>query len=105
MAPCTDDANCPLLYSCENNACVRTGCTSDRECAFITKNARAVCSDKICKSPCNADTDCVSMEPNTTSFQVCVEGQCKFVGCESDRECRAALGIAALPGKVRAVCR
>jgi hypothetical protein len=106
MAPCANDANCPLLYSCVDNACTRTGCESDRECAFITKNARATCVDKACQSPCNADSDCVGMEPsNMTSFQACVDGQCKFVGCESDRECRAALGIAAVPGKVRAVCR
>jgi hypothetical protein len=45
------------------------------------------------------------MDPTSNSFEACVDGQCKFVGCETDTECRAALGIAALPGKVRAVCR
>ncbi|HET8934130.1 MAG TPA: hypothetical protein VFN67_11845 [Polyangiales bacterium] len=105
MSPCADDANCPLLYACQDNACVRTGCQSDRECAFITSNPRAKCTDKMCKTPCATDSDCSSMDPTSNSFEACVEGQCKFVGCETDTECRAALGIAALPGKVRAVCR
>lgn len=105
MSPCTDDANCPLLYTCEENACVRTGCESDRECAFITSNPRAKCTDNDCKTPCSTDSDCSSMDPTNRSFEACVDGECKFVGCETDRECRAALGIAAMPGKVRAVCR
>jgi hypothetical protein len=107
MSPCTDDANCPLLYACQDNACVRTGCESDRECAFITKNPRAKCIETNCKTPCAQDSDCSSTDPtvSTASFEACVEGECKFVGCETDRECRAALNIAAMPGKVRAVCR
>jgi hypothetical protein len=105
MSPCSNDANCPLLYACQNNACERTGCQSDRECAFITNNPRAKCTEKMCKTPCATDSDCSSMDPTSNSFEACVDGQCKFVGCETDTECRAALGIAALPGKVRAVCR
>jgi hypothetical protein len=105
MSPCADDANCPLLYSCQDNACIRTGCESDRECAFITNNPRAKCTDSECNTPCANDADCASMDPTSRSFEACIEGECKFVGCETDRECRAALGIAAMPGKVRAVCR
>lgn len=105
MSPCSDDANCPLLYACQNNACVRTGCQSDRECAFITNNPRAKCTDKMCKTPCSTDSDCANTDPTSNSFEACVDGQCKFVGCETDTECRAALGIAAMPGKIRAVCR
>lgn len=105
MSPCTDDTNCPLLFACQDNACVQTGCTSDRECAFITKNPRAVCKDEKCQSPCASDSDCSSMDPMNASFQACVDGECKFVGCESDTECRAALNIAGVPGKIHAVCR
>ena len=105
MSPCNDDANCPLLYTCEDSTCTHTGCESDRECAFIMNNPRAKCSDKACKTPCTTDGDCSSMDPSNRSFEACIDGACKFVGCESDRECRAALGIAAMPGKVRAVCR
>ena len=114
MSPCTDDANCPLLYSCQSNACVQTGCGSDRECAFITKNPSAVCRDKKCQSPCAVDADCAGSAAAMTSasaaavssgFEICDQGECKFVGCETDTECRALLNVAGERGKVRAVCR
>lgn len=117
MSPCTNDANCPLLFSCMDNACVQTGCSSDRECAFITKNSSAVCKDKKCQSPCEADADCAgsaaAMAPGSgndvaaasSGFEICEQGECKFVGCETDIECRALLNIAGEKGKVRAVCR
>ncbi|MET0390507.1 MAG: hypothetical protein ABW321_31335 [Polyangiales bacterium] len=105
MAACTTDANCPLLYACVDSTCVETGCQSDRECAFITKNARAVCRDSKCESPCQADADCIANDRTATGFEVCQDAQCRFVGCESDSECRALLNLAAVPGKVRAVCR
>jgi hypothetical protein len=105
MSPCSNDANCPLLYACKDSACVQVGCTSDRECAFMNKNSRAICKDKKCQSPCVADSDCISMDPMALSFQVCDSGECKFVGCDSDTECRAALNIASVQGKVRAVCK
>jgi hypothetical protein len=104
MAPCQSDENCPLLSSCQDNACVATGCSSDRECAFITKNARAVCRDKVCTSPCAIDSDCAA-EKNTTGFDVCEDGQCKFIGCETDSECRALLALSSQRGSVHAVCR
>jgi hypothetical protein len=105
MSPCSDDSNCPLLYACQDNACVQTGCMGDRECAFVTKNPRAVCKDKKCQSPCASDGDCSTMDPTNASFQACEAGQCKFVGCASDTECRAALNIASVQGKIKAVCR
>jgi hypothetical protein len=104
MSPCTNDENCPLLFKCQDNACIETGCSSDRECAFVNKSARAVCRDKKCTSPCEVDSDCAS-EKNSTGFDVCEDGQCKFVGCESDTECRALLNLANQRSNVRAVCR
>jgi hypothetical protein len=104
MSPCTDDANCPLLYSCTDNACVQSGCSSDRECAFITKNAHAICKDTKCQAPCQSDADCAS-EKGATGFEICDQSECKFVGCDSDAECRALLNITSERGKIRAVCR
>ena len=63
-----------------------------------------VCSDKKCRVPCDADSDCAS-ESNTSSFQVCQQGQCVFVGCESDAECRALLGLQNMATRVRALCK
>jgi hypothetical protein len=102
MAACTIDENCPLLHACQDSACVEVGCRSDRECVFVTGDALAVCRDEECKVPCDADTDCVSEQER---FQVCEQGECVFVGCESDVECRALLMLESAPGNVRAVCR
>jgi hypothetical protein len=104
MSPCTNDANCPLLYSCKDSACVQTGCQSDRECAFITKNSHAECKNGKCQAPCESDADCAN-EKGATGFEICENSECKFVGCESDVECRALLNIASARGNVHAVCR
>jgi hypothetical protein len=104
MAACTIDENCPLLHACQAGACVDTGCKSDRECAFITKNSRAVCLETKCQAPCDVDADCAG-DKNTKGFQVCEQGQCVFVGCETDVECRALLDLESQPGTAHAVCR
>jgi hypothetical protein len=104
MASCTTDENCPLLFKCQDSACIETGCTSDRECAFITKNGQATCHAGKCGAPCNADADCTA-DKASTGFEVCEQGQCVFVGCESDTECRALFGLAGQRNKSRAVCR
>jgi hypothetical protein len=104
MAACTIDENCPLLHDCQDSACVDVGCRSDRECVFVTGDALGKCREGECKVPCEADTDCVS-EALEDRFQVCEQGECVFVGCESDVECRALLGLASMPGNAHAVCR
>ena len=105
MAACTIDENCPLLHTCKDGKCVETGCKSDRECAFMTKNPRGICSDGKCQIPCDTDSDCSVAADPTSAFQVCDTGQCVFVGCESDAECRALLGLENQPGTAHAVCR
>jgi hypothetical protein len=106
MAACTIDENCPLLHSCKEGKCVDTGCKSDRECAFVTKNPRGACSsDGTCHVPCDADADCAMPTDPTSGFQVCDSGECVFVGCESDAECRALLGLENQTGTVHAECR
>lgn len=102
LAPCEVDENCPLLHACEDGECVEVGCRSDRECVFLDDDPLAVCRDGECDVPCTQDTDCVE---DGRRFQVCVEGSCTFVGCESDAECRALLMLENSPDDTRAICR
>jgi hypothetical protein len=99
--PCEANEGCPLFHSCQEGACVETGCTSDRECVLAAgsigygQDARlAVCAPsdsdpnvKQCKIPCESDTTC-------GQFSVCENNFCKFVGCDSNEECRGFLGLA-----------
>jgi hypothetical protein len=112
MAACRIDENCALLQKCQDGACVDTGCMSDRECAFMSAVTSAVCREGKCQTPCTADSDCKSTQSSGADDndmirgpQICEKGQCVFVGCESDAECRALLKIESSPGNVRAVCR
>lgn len=102
--PCTRDEQCPLLHACEEGDCVEVGCSSDRECAFLRKDERARCRDGACTVPCERDIDCAGGS-GENSFQVCEAGECVFVGCESDAECRVLLGLAETTDRARAVCR
>jgi hypothetical protein len=104
VAGCTVDENCPILHACQSGACVEVGCQSDRECVFLTRDALAVCRDTKCQVPCDVDADCAGGS-STNSFQVCDQGQCVFVGCESDAECRALLGLQSMNTRARAVCK
>jgi hypothetical protein len=102
MAACALDEHCPLLHACQDSACVMVGCSTDRECVFAYKSAQAICVEGDCRAPCDGDDDCVSED---SQFQVCEEGQCVFVGCENDAECRAFLDLYQQSGPTRAVCR
>jgi hypothetical protein len=103
-AACAIDENCPPLHGCDNGVCVETGCKSDRECAFMQKNPLAVCRDSDCQVPCDTDSNCMGQQ-GEDGFQICEDGQCEFVGCESDAECRALLELDSQPGTTHAVCR
>ncbi|HET6335481.1 MAG TPA: hypothetical protein VFG30_19780 [Polyangiales bacterium] len=119
MAACKQDENCPLLHACQDGVCVETGCKSDRECAFMIRNALAVCNTGECELPCNTDTDCatttvpstpgmmsMSSAANATrGFEACEMGKCVFVGCENNSECRALLGLENQRNNIAAVCR
>lgn len=99
--PCEANEGCPLFHSCEAGECVETGCTSDRECVLAAGSIGygqdprlAVCAPsdadpniKQCKIPCDSDTTC-------GQFSVCENNFCKFVGCDSNEECRGFLGLA-----------
>lgn len=122
--PCTRNEECPLFYACNDGDCEYRGCTSDRECILAAANngaanPSAASEDarlqkclpsesepdfKTCKIPCENDGSCGAQS-------VCDEGYCKFIGCETDEECRAYLGIAnqmlteVKPYVSKAVCR
>ena len=96
---------CALLEECQNGSCVQVGCSSDRECAFVLGDSRATCKDSVCQVPCAQDADC-ARELGTQSFQICDNGVCRFVGCNSDTECRAYLGLEnETSPAVKAVCQ
>ncbi|HEY6080383.1 MAG TPA: hypothetical protein VIW29_16325 [Polyangiaceae bacterium] len=112
--PCQQDEECGMFEACDvdSGECVYRGCTSDRECVLAAARGgnegvggsgpiltttddprlfKCLESDtdatiKICKIPCENDGSC-------GQFQVCDAGFCKFVGCETNEECRAYLGI------------
>jgi hypothetical protein len=118
--PCMQNEECPLFHQCQGGECVETGCTSDRECVLAASQgivgggedarlSKCLPSDTdpalmSCKVPCENDGACGSQ------FQVCEAGFCKFVGCETDEECRSYLGLAnettdTQPFIPQAVCR
>ena len=121
-AACTQNEECPLFHACESGACVEKGCTTDRECILAAgsgqggsrEDARlSKClpsaddaSVKQCKIPCENDGACGS------ELEVCESGFCKFVGCDTDEECRSYLGLQnqtssnpSQPWISKAVCR
>lgn len=124
--PCEFNEECPLFNECDSGVCKYVGCHSDRECILAASRGNddgetpATGGDdprmfkclpseteegvNVCKIPCENDGSC-------GQFQVCDKGYCKFVGCETDEECRGYLGITsqmtteARPFVPRAVCR
>jgi len=103
MAACAIDENCPPLHACQDSVCVDVGCSTDRECVFVTGDTQAACVDGDCGVPCNDDADCA--RDSDSRFQVCESERCVFVGCDTDAECRALFGLHSMPGDAHAVCR
>ena len=103
MSACQSDEQCAALHTCQDGECVETGCRTDRECVFISGDPSSLCRDGKCQAPCDTDSDCSTAEQR---FNVCIDGQCEFVGCETDAECRALLHLQTqASSKVHAVCR
>jgi hypothetical protein len=128
-APCKHNEECSAFYECNetNGECEYAGCKSDRECILAatggnqTPQSGATPSGedprllkclpseadpniKTCKIPCENDGSCGAQS-------VCDAGFCKFIGCESNEDCRAYLGLVgqvptpARPFVPTAVCR
>jgi hypothetical protein len=128
-APCKHNEECSAFYECNETSgqCEYAGCKSDRECVLAatggnqTQQSTATPSGedprllkclpseadpnlKTCKIPCENDGSCGAQS-------VCDGGYCKFIGCETNEDCRAYLGLVnqvptpAKPFVTTAVCR
>lgn len=88
--PCKGDGDCPGFERCLQGRCMESGCQSNRECISATRNVEATCgTDGRCIVPCQTDLECGN--PKGYSFFSCVQGQCLYMGCESDKDCRLFL--------------
>lgn len=98
---CKTDTQCKVFEACQAEECVYVGCRSDRECvlqagtAAPTQDPRlAKCriEDEIgtCVFPCDIDAQCAPSE-------VCLDGVCEYIGCETDSECKTIVGLHNLP--------
>jgi len=110
-ARCKHNEECSAFYECDADSgqCEYVGCKSDRECilaaaAATNQNAsvslqtgedprlqkclpsEADPAHKTCKIPCENDGSCGPQS-------VCDAGFCKFIGCETNEECRAYLKL------------
>ena len=91
QAPCQNDGDCPGFDRCLQGKCVESGCQTDRECIAATRNVEATCGvDGRCIIPCQTDLECGN--PKGYTFYSCIGGQCLYMGCESDKDCRLLLG-------------
>jgi hypothetical protein len=89
--PCKGDGDCPGFERCVNEICVESGCVTNRECVAFTRNVEATCgTDRKCIVPCQTDLECGN--PKGYTFFSCVQGQCLFMGCETDKDCRLLFG-------------
>ncbi|MDF3067874.1 MAG: hypothetical protein K0R38_3475 [Polyangiaceae bacterium] len=100
---CEADTQCALFEACQAGECAFVGCRSDRECVLhavtgksaVSQDPRlAKCSVQAglgaCVFPCEIDAQCGPSE-------VCSEGTCKYIGCETDSECKTIAGLHNLP--------
>jgi hypothetical protein len=102
-ARCEVDTQCALFEACQASECVFVGCRSDRECVLQAVSSKSTSAQdprlakcKIendlgsCVFPCEIDAQCATSE-------VCLEGTCKYIGCETDGECKTIAGLHNLP--------
>ena len=85
--PCANDGDCSGFDRCLFGRCITSGCQADRECVAVTRNVDARCgTDGKCIVPCETDLECGN--PTDYKFFSCIEKQCTYVGCESEKDCR-----------------
>ena len=81
---CLQDTSCELDSDCTAGG--RNICSNDGRCVECTKNSECdeendeSCVEGTCKKPCEVNEEC-------PLFNECDGGECKYVGCHSDREC------------------
>jgi hypothetical protein len=105
---CTNDGACGGFDRCVDNRCIPSGCQTDRECVAATRNVDARCgTDGKCIVPCETDLECGS--PTNFQFFACIDKQCTYVGCDSDKDCRLFFtgpsDASTLPSRETAVCQ
>jgi hypothetical protein len=90
QAPCKTDGDCAGFNRCLAGRCIESGCQTDRECIAATKNVEATCgTDQKCIVPCSTDLECGN--PTAYKFFSCIDRQCVYTGCGSDKDCRLFL--------------
>jgi hypothetical protein len=108
QSPCESDGDCAGFDRCTAGKCIESGCQTDRECVASTRNVEATCgTDGKCIVPCQTDLECGN--PKSYSFFSCIQNQCVYTGCQSDKDCRLLLtgpsDSGTLPAKQHVVCR
>jgi hypothetical protein len=96
QSKCAKDQDCDPFYTCDTAAasCVYAGCKTNLECISKIANPLAICANGKCDVPCKSDPECGGVQSVggidgvTAGLQVCVEGHCADVGCDSDDQCR-----------------
>lgn len=98
---CQDDAQCGQFEACQAGECIYVGCRSHRECTLIPDVRSLALPVGIdprllrchteggvgrCVIPCQTDSQCATSE-------VCSDGLCKYIGCETNEECATILGV------------
>lgn len=107
-APCQGDGDCAGFNRCVSGKCVDSGCQTDRECVASTRNVEATCgTDGKCIVPCQTDLECGN--PKAYTFFSCINAQCVYTGCQTDKDCRLLLtgpsDAGTLGPKQHVVCR
>lgn len=108
QSPCQTDGDCGGFDRCNAGKCIESGCHTDRECVASTRNVEATCgTDGKCIVPCQTDLECGN--PKNYSFFSCLQNQCVYTGCQTDKDCRLLLtgpsDAGTLSSKQHVVCR
>lgn len=92
VSGCSLDSDCPSFNRCQNGTCVPGTCQSDRECVAATGNVEAKCNgdEQRCVVPCQSDLECGSSQDY--KFYSCINNECVYTGCDSDKECEFYFG-------------
>lgn len=93
---CQFDQECDPFEVCDAGECVFEGCKSDLDCVLYAnfgdadrRLAKCVTGPENigqCRLPCDNDGHCGEL-------QVCADGYCEFVGCETNAQCDRLLGL------------
>jgi hypothetical protein len=98
---CEADSQCALFEACQAGKCTYVGCRTDRECVLQAGQGAPTQDPRLakckldnglgsCVFPCEIDAQCAPSE-------LCFEGTCKYIGCETDAECKTIAGLHNLP--------